>query len=211
MSETVAAQSERTAFMKEHGFVLYNDVTEQLFDYLSKQPLQRINPGHDEIGRFEYQRSRGRIYTSTFELYTLTGHLEKLVPTRTTSSSVDIAQLLGFTADDLHRANDHTFDLGVDDLDFPWHFTPAVAQAIVHDSVKADKVSAEEAESLTLTDWADLIQADDFKNLMNTLSLTGFAVYKRFGTKLSDYQPDTLKRAIEKEAKDRGCLSPPKT
>jgi hypothetical protein len=204
-TEVSTAHAERQAYMKGPGFVLFNDVTEQLLGRLAEQPLP---PAEDYFDVFRLSKIPGQgiegLYDPMVSLYAVSFLLTEQVPNRTNTRLHDRLSLFPMTHEERLEVEKHTHNFGTDDLDLPWVLSPAIAAATVHAFVRSGKLPETVAQNLSLDDWADMISSGWFGELMNVMALTGFGVYQKFGRYVTDYQPGAFEHALKEPLKKYG-------
>ena len=85
------------------------------------------------------------------------------------------------------------YNKGFDDLEFTFHFAPAIAVNVVDAFLDSDAITQEEYDQLTLGDIADMVGSGWFSDLMHDMALTRNGLYGGYGKEASDYQEDYLK------------------
>ncbi|RYX78967.1 hypothetical protein EON76_04630 [bacterium] len=80
------------------------------------------------------------------------------------------------------------YNKGFDDLEFTFHFAPAVAVNVVDVFLDSGAITQEEYDQLTLGDIADMVGSGWFSDLMHDMALTRNGVYGGYGKEASDYQ-----------------------
>ncbi len=94
------------------------------------------------------------------------------------------------------------FERGFADTDFPWHFSAGLASAIVEDFVENGKITADQADNLTLGDWANIIGSGWFSELAHSMAFTANGTWNSYGK----YKPSYSKNALKQELDARFAL-----
>ncbi len=90
-----------------------------------------------------------------------------------------------------------TFDGGLADLEFTWSFAGFAANALAVQFVNDGHITREQLETVTFSDWADMIGSEWFASLMHDCALTTNGVYLSIGEYSYDYlDPDTASRTL---------------
>lgn len=193
----------REAYMKGEGFILFTDVGEQLLDYLSRQPVEQLT----QQSKYNYMGHAGRqsgLHAANMGLLGVINTFMDQIPNRGHDQDPIDSQLkerpysnkrcefYGINDVERRRAAKHTYDVGLDDLDLPWHFSAALANATVNSFVSGGWIKQEEAAALTIGDWADVIGSGWFASLTHSFALTGFGVVKSYGKETKHFNPQSL-------------------
>ena len=101
------------------------------------------------------------------------------------------------TSDEQIKIPSNAFNQGLDDLDFTFHFAPAVAVDVVDAFLDAGIITQEEYDQLTLGDIANMVGSGWFSDLMHDMALTRNGVYGGYGKEASHYQSGRLETLLE--------------
>ena len=184
--EAGVSQNPRQEFFKTDGFILYNSVALELIDQLDNTPLRRVfKPERVRIERYVQGHN---LLPSIGNLFLVAQSLRSMIPHRSNSKgSWERQEKLHVTLDEVVLADKYTFDIGIDDLDFPWHFAPVLAATVVNEGIDQGVLSKQDSRNISLDSWADMISSSWFSKLTHTFARTGFNVYKRLGTEIGEY------------------------
>ncbi len=200
----------RAAYMKCPGFILFTHVGDTLLDYMGEEAgLPFAEKNYSTL----LDDSRG-LFNSNVGLSLIIAKQMNQVPHRGHDSEIgkklsnQRCHFYGLTEDEKAEAAKHTYDFGLDDLEFPWHFSAGLATAAIHSFTGLGMISKDEAANLSISDWANIIDSNWFSELTHDLALTGFGVYRSFGKELADYKYGALMAYVE-EACHRYTLIQP--
>jgi hypothetical protein len=173
---SIEVQSRRD-YMRNEGFVLVDDVFHQFFDDASHAVAVKQRGG--EVLQEDVSPSAGGLAVVAEHLRV---GLHKLKAPDDPSSGY------GVTKKDLSRdKNRFSFISGFRNVDFTWHFAPAVANAVVQTFVADGYIAAEQYDNFTLGDWADIIGSAWFSDLMHDMALTSNGEHRGFGEQRAHY------------------------
>ncbi len=185
--------SSRRDYMRDAGFALVNDVFHQFFDdaYHTIEVKQRSST---VVIQEDLNYSAGG-------LMVVAEHL--IVGLKGLDAPDDSSAGYGITEDDLSRdQNKFSFFGGFRNIDFTWHFAPAVANAVMQTFMSAGYISEEQYDNMTFGDWADIIGSAWFGDLMHDMALTSNGVYRGFGVLREHYLKDSLRSYLDYEPGD---------
>jgi hypothetical protein len=186
----LAIMTERRDYMRDRGFALVDDVGHRFMeDAARSMPVTEITP---QIvgGRSFYldNPSAGalRLVSAVFA-----GSIRQMNVDmrRENFAAYDVT-----TRDTDQSTNQFVFTGGLEDLDFTWHFAPAVANSVVQEFHKQGYISKTQYDAMTLGDWADMIGSKWFGELMHDMALARNGAYSTFGTTSLDYSEGEIGR-----------------
>lgn len=185
-------ESHRMTFMKTRGFALYTDTNNRMLEHMMSTPLS--SPAED-VAVFEQWAIENHFTTTqSFSEFTTTltsaGTLFYMSQILTKKFSAYIGQenTFGFTLEDERLVDGQAqFGNGFGDLDFTAHFAPVVANDMIAFLVDEGVITAEQRNSLTLTDWADMIGSSWFSHAMHLYALTRNGMYASLGKAPEQY------------------------
>jgi|GEM_PF-2348776 len=190
---------ERSEFMATTGFTTYTDVNDRLLETLDAQPVTQIDPD-------AYERYRKLVPGGSYpenavtdqaakSLYVAMTHFREAVPI-----TKGFPRKQGFTRQDVDRATQHgLYSSGLGNIDFPWHFSAGVANAVADFFVDEGVISGQQKEAFRLHDWASIIESEWFGQLNNDLALTARHLHRLFGCDLEHYQKNALQNYFHEE------------
>lgn len=196
-------RDDRQTFMAGEGFVLYNYVLEKAIRLISEAPLPKLE-------YCEYVISGSRVsrdlikhkdgITSTAGLFSICKVLGEQASTLCGATQKRRRKIFDLSKHENFKAHKNTFTDGIDEIDFTWFFSGALAAASINRLIEAEVITKEEVNNFELPDWADIIGSDWFGRLTRTLAHTGFGVYGDYGKQLYDYRSGALGLRINKAA-----------
>lgn len=180
-------ESSRSDYMRNEGFLLVTDVGHQFFD----DTLHRYMPamlGVSELHPDALVDLDKRLPDADRALFESTIQLSKKLQNDAQPGSVWAKKRYGITDDELSsEKNRFLHRHGFGDIEFTWHFAPAVASVAVASLVRDGKISEVERNQITLGDWANVIGSVWFSDLMHDLALTSNGLYNNFGKSYRQY------------------------
>lgn len=182
----------RTDWQKHEGFTLVSDVTFSVLRDLSTLEPSEVNP--ECLSTVQLEDIVENDYDpSTVALYVTSAHLANGIPQR---DDIRHDPRFAVSRSDVSHGGDFAFEAGIGDLNFTWHFAPALAKAAVHEMVEAGFLDEGEVAEWRLSDWADIIGSGWFSRTAHTRAYTRNSVYGSFGRAARDYKPGALKRTL---------------
>lgn len=188
---------QRGEFLATSGFFMYTDVNDRLLDALVGQHVPQIQTDTYE----KYQREIvGRPHPEEVtadqaarSLYVAMTHFRNLVPV----ADEDFRAAHGFSAQDENEALKYrVFGLGLENMDFPWHFSAGLANAVADFLVEEKVLAPQQKETFTLCEWSRIIGSEWFGQLANSLALTARHTHRLFGYNLVDYQKGAFQKHL---------------
>lgn len=181
-SNTPEKREARKEWMKTTGFTLFTDVNDA---FLTRVDTQQI---HTEITEFpdpytlligDRQRGVGSISDlddGAVSLYAMThslvGQVEEQVYNGKKDPRFSFKVENGIGMREYDRAREHAWGGGFVDVEFPWHFAPAIANASVDQFVEDGVITADDKSDMSLTDWAEIIGSGWFAGLLHDMTFT---------------------------------------
>jgi hypothetical protein len=176
----------RPDWQTHEGYTLVSDVTFQIMDDLDDLKPARIESASMSLTNAVKDK---KIRGSTASLYITTAAMTEAIPS---ANSIRTGNY-GVTKEDLTRANRHdTFESGLGDINFSWHFTPALASAVVEQMVDEERLEDDEVEEWKLRDWADVIGTGWFSKLTHSMAYARNGTYGAFGRYPHQYAKGAL-------------------
>jgi hypothetical protein len=198
-SEFGSLKHERGEFMATAAFSTYTDVNDRLLDTLNAQPIAQIDP--DAYENYRKMAPGGTYPEDTVtdqtakSLYVTMTHFRELV-----SYADGFPTKQGFTEQDKEQALQHSlYSYGLGNMDFPWHFSAGVANAVADFFVDEGVVTRQLKEAFRLHDWASMIESEWFGKLTNDLALTARHLHRLFGCDLKHYRKNALQEYLHEE------------
>lgn len=204
--ESVQLPSIRRDYMTAHGFTLFTHVNGQMNQDVAARTIPRLPGSIPESKAPEWGTTQN-------------GHTNAIVANNPAGTGLFLAMRsilhtvprtlpkgsegrYGITYDDNLRSGDLTTNNGFADLDFTWHFSCGVANAVADFFVANGVISQQQKDNFTLTDWANILRTGWFSNLTHKLALTSNGVYGQFGMRLEHYGNDSFYYAVQKNMTD---------
>jgi len=191
---------QRGEFMSTKAFSTYTDVNDRLLETLRATPIPQINP--DAYEEYRKTTSGGKYPEEVIadpaakSLFVTALHLRQLVPI----GDERFRKQHGFTAQDERQAVQHRiFGYGLENMDFPWHFSAGVANAVADFFVDEGALTGQQKEQFRLQDWAAMIESDWFGRVTHDLALTARHLHRIFGYELEHFQKNSLQKYFDKE------------
>jgi hypothetical protein len=186
----------RQEFQRTDGFALYTDVNDHLMDELGNRYIPKIST-HPSAKLL----ITGDIYDSVIDGNPAGASLHLAMKNILNSTVPKGDELLnqseyGITLDDKDRADTYAFFGGFNDMDFAWHFSAGVANAVADRFITEGVITQEQKDNFTLHDWADIIGSGWFSRMAHELALSGNGTYGRFGLNLTDYSEDGFAKSL---------------
>ncbi len=185
-----SALDPRVTFMRGEGCMLYTDVNAQVLAAMGTIAVEPLiyKPIFYEIS------GPDNISQSEAALLEVTTHLIHTIPRPSPTTPRLFYDQFGVSKTDLYAARQNqVFASGFGDMTFPWHFSAGLASAAVHSFVEAKKITPDQADNLTLGDWANVIGSGWFSELVHSMAFTANGTWAAFGENPDDYIGRTLK------------------
>lgn len=180
--------SPRVDFMRTDGFALYTDVNLQMVEELQNSPIKKAE-AHPEHRFKQYN-----LEPAVAGLYIASHQLMAGLPRY---SGPAFHEAYGVTSEDLMAVHGkQLFNEGFGDINFTWHFAPALAVAVVRQFASDGLIAHEDIERLTLNDWANVIGSGWFSKLVHSMAFTRNGVYRQFGVGSDDYGSNKLRLTL---------------
>lgn len=201
----------RQTFMACEGFVIYNDAIDQVMERLANEPLPTPEECREFID-YEWVAQEAKMHdclSSSIGLHVVSKLLARQACVKDTRNS-SRADHFNLSKQECKQVHEYTYYDGLDELDFTWIFSSVLASAAMQKFIQADTISRDEANSLQLSDWADIISSDWFSSLTRTLAHTGFGAYGgngRFGDRIKDHRLGALEEQLNERAAQKFKLS----
>lgn len=176
MSEAVPLSTTRPEWQTHEGYTYIADVAFKVFDDLGKQRPARIHKT-DYKHLFASTEGMNDLSPSRASLYIGMAHMARAIPAHHDL----LAANYGITATDRILSHGYSFQEGLEDMNFAWHFAPALGAAVVDHFIDQDVLPAEKANDWELPDWANIIGTGWFSKLAHSMAYTANGVYGPFG------------------------------
>ncbi len=167
----------RIAFMRGEGCMLYTDVNAQMLGVIGSQAIKPLKGRHTnyDIG------GPAKLSQSGAVLYEVTRLIMSGVPMPGDTGKFNFYKELSVSKEDRDSVGDKAFSLGFGDVNFPWHFSAGLASSVIHDFVGKGKITSDQADKLTLYDWANVIGSGWFSELVHSMAFTANGSWGDFG------------------------------
>lgn len=190
------SQHERITYMTGRGFALFTDVNDRMLHTLQACRIPAA-PRDMELTITHWNEPSAevvRLNPAGTGLFIATYHLQQLLPRY---DDLTFNADHGISSEDTRESGAYTFfDSGFNDLNFPWHFSATVANAVVDFFVSEGVITQQQKDAFTLRDWADVIGSGWFSRIMHLMALTSNGSYGSFGQMLTTYMPGALTRRL---------------
>lgn len=185
--------------MTHEGFSLYTNSGNRIMDHLSILPVKKLQ---DHTNEYLDAGHTPELAPTEIALLGLQHSLRKPLMKTDANRGRFLRHVGGVTMKQFRQAGTYSEQAsGFADLDFTWHFAPAVASNFVRQARVEGHLTDRQVEELTLGDYANIIGAGWFSSLLHDMALTRNGVYAGYGQMSHDYRPT---RKLEVYLKQQG-------
>lgn len=208
-----SALTERQQFMLRDGAVLYTDVQDRMLSDLDPQIpsclTERELRGFSLIGEYGNTTTGASVAAENIggiSLYAAMQKVRKLTP-RTDHNNVEsFLRQYGVSGVDIDKIGDHASYGGFLNLDFTHSFAAGIANEVTEAFIADGCLTREQKDSLSVTDWADLIRTGWFGNLVEDMAFGGNGAYGPYASNTRGFALDPAQGGLTRALVSSGVL-----
>lgn len=192
----ISISDARRAFMRKEGFLMFTEANQELLNEIAALPLTAAE-GLYAIENDDYDREYVDGVGPSLALFAVTKHIidEQVkiygYPERALRN-------IQATPQEKREIGMRTLIGGIEDQDFPWHFSAGVAASVAYEFIDAGVISQEEFDNLSLADWSVMIGSGWFRKLIHSMAYAANGTWGSFGNRLFDYYKGSLRDKLER-------------
>ena len=210
MEQSGKGLSEEAKYKITDGGILFTDTQRRMLGDIERMTPAQFEPAQLQAGAF-YLDLKAPLTPQVAALKNPAGagllaatfSINKLIPPVYDHGESSFYVRYGVTEADLALSRQFTAGEGFTNLNFTNNFASTIANEVVDSIINAGLFTLEQKASLSLYDWAELIQSKWFRELLMDMAIGGFAVYGSYSGFLHNYAGSGVVARLKKV----GCLS----